>query len=345
MCNDFFKKPLITVLMPVYNAQDYLHESIASVLSQTMANFEFLIFNDGSTDSSLEIIKSFNDPRIVVFDYKKNSGYVKHLNFGISIAKGKYIARMDADDISVQNRFELQCAFMEANPEIGVCGSNFKFIGSKYVVRYPKSHGDISIYLLYDSAIGHPTAFIRTNVLRESEILYDENYIPAEDYQLWSRLINYTKFANLNKVLLHYRQHNSQISSSKSSAQSINRDLVRYQNFECILNRSILVYDKAMIRLLFNLSLDLSERQVLKLLLWKNEIINSLKISEHLKRIKISNFLDFHITRRIINRRNFSLKFAKLLLKKRFFMRSNILLVLKFYLKCFLSYKFTASKI
>src|SRR5688572_768328 len=114
--------PLISVLMPVYNAGPYLKESIESVLAQTYDNFEFLIINDGSTDSSEKEILSYNDVRIHYVKCETNSGLIATLNQGLALATGKYIVRMDADDICRPQRFEKQVRFMENHPEIGICG-------------------------------------------------------------------------------------------------------------------------------------------------------------------------------------------------------------------------------
>ena len=115
--------PLVTILMPVYNAELYLKRAIESILNQTYKNIEFLIINDGSTDNSLAIIKSYSDKRIVLIENDKNSGLIYSLNIGLKKASGKYIARMDADDISYPTRIQKQCAFMENHNEIGILGT------------------------------------------------------------------------------------------------------------------------------------------------------------------------------------------------------------------------------
>ena len=114
--------PKVTVLMPVYNCEKYLRESIESILNQTFKDFEFLIINDGSSDKSAEIVESYNDNRINFVQNEKNIGLAASLNRGLDIAKGEYIARMDADDISLPERLEKQVRFMETNPQIGICG-------------------------------------------------------------------------------------------------------------------------------------------------------------------------------------------------------------------------------
>ena len=221
--------PLVTVLMPVYNGEKYLKEAIESILNQTFRDFEFLIIDDGSADKSAEIIKSFNDARIRLERNETNLGLIKTLNKRLGLAKGKYIARMDCDDISLPKRLSVQVNFMEKHPEIGVCGSWVKIIGLKqeFVNRYPQNHEEARAYLLFNTPLAHPSVIIRKDVMEKHELEYDENYKHAEDYELWSRIINYAKVSNIPKVLLHYRMHDASVSKKNSSEQTENSDKVR----------------------------------------------------------------------------------------------------------------------
>src|SRR3989344_7437597 len=221
--------PLVTVLMPVYNGKKYLREAIKSILNQTFRDFEFLIINDGSTDKSAEIIKSFNDARIRLERNETNLGLIKTLNKGLGLAKGKYIARMDCDDISLPKRLSIQVNFMEKHPEIDVCGSWVKVMGLKqeFVNKYPQNHEEARAYLLFNTPFAHPSVIIRKEVMEKHKLKYDENYKHAEDYELWSRIINYAKVSNIPKVLLHYRMHDESVSKKNSSAQAENSNRVR----------------------------------------------------------------------------------------------------------------------
>src|SRR3989344_7700958 len=221
--------PLVTILMPVYNGEKYLKEAIESVLNQTFRDFEFLIIDDGSTDKSTEIIKSFNDARIRLERNEINLGLIKTLNNGLGLAKGKYIARMDCDDISLPKRLSIQVNFMEKHPEIGICGSWVKVMGLKqeFVNRYPQKHEEARAYLLFNTPFAHPSVIIRKEVMEKHKLKYDENYKHAEDYELWSRIINYAKVSNIPKVLLHYRMHDESVSKKNSSAQAENSNRVR----------------------------------------------------------------------------------------------------------------------
>ena len=211
--------PLVSVLMPVYNSDLYIQRAIESILNQTFNNFEFLIINDCSTDNSLEIINSFKDSRIIVLNTNENSGISKTLNYGLKQAKGKYIIRMDSDDISFPLRIENQIKFLEENPEYVLCGSNYSIIGSKNKVILPKEHNTIKANLLQSCCVAHPTVAINKEYLDKNNLLYTSEMEPAEDYYLWSQLIFKGKFYNLQEELLDYRVHEKQISQKNKIAQ------------------------------------------------------------------------------------------------------------------------------
>jgi len=201
--------PTISVVMPVYNGEKYLREAIDSILNQTYNDFEFIIINDGSTDKTDEIILSYDDPRIVYIKNEENLQIVKTLNKGIDLAKGKYIARMDADDISLPKRFEKQMKFMEKNPEIGVCGTWIEVFGIRNErLKYPVEHEEIKATLLFNSALAHPSVMIKRSILQINH--YDVLYNKAEDYALWIELLETCKFCNIPEYLLKYRLHKKQ---------------------------------------------------------------------------------------------------------------------------------------
>ena len=212
-------QPLISVLLPVYNAELFIEEALQSVLSQTYTNFECIIIDDASTDKSVEIIKSFNDNRIILIEKEQNTGYTKNLNYGITVAKGKYIARMDADDISLPTRFEKQINQFESNPSLVVCGTIFQIIDSDKIIYNPETHDAIKLAMLKDSAIGHPTAMIKSSVLKNNSINYDPTYEPAEDYNLWVKLLAHGEFYNIQEVLFLYRVHENQVSNVRKNLQ------------------------------------------------------------------------------------------------------------------------------
>ncbi len=219
--------PKISVLLPVYNSELYIKEAIDSILNQTFSDFEFIIIDDASTDKSVEIIQSYSDSRIQLIVKPQNLGYTNSLNYGLTIAKGDYIARMDSDDISLPFRFEKQVAFLEANLDVVACGTNYQILGTDYVVTKPELHEDIKIELLTESCIGHPTVMLRNETLQKNQISYQIKFEPAEDYALWVHMLNYGKLHNLQEVLFLYRNHEGQVSVTKKEIQRNSASLSR----------------------------------------------------------------------------------------------------------------------
>lgn len=220
---------LISVVMPVYNAEKYLDEAIQSILTQTYNNFEFIIINDGSTDKSLEIIEKYKnqDKRIILIS-RENRGLIYSLNEGIEKANGTYIARMDGDDISLPKRFEEQIIFMEENSEIGVCGSWIEVFGKEInstIWKIPTNNDELRVRLLFSVAFGHPTVMMRKEIIDNYKLRYNELYKDAEDYKFWIDFSKYTKFGNIPKILLRYRY----VETSVSRVAENNKSNTRYK--------------------------------------------------------------------------------------------------------------------
>lgn len=200
--------PKISVVMPVFNEERFVGEAIESILNQTFPDFEFIILDDGSTDNSAEIIKSYNDSRIKLFQ-TENKGMVKQFNFGIVNSAAPLIARMDADDIAEANRFKIQFDILNENPEIDVIGSNVTFIDERNNFisekKYPEVHEDIEFMMPVESSVCHPSVIMRKEVLNEIG-LYNEDYDYAADFALFLNLISHGyKFYNVQRTLLKYR--------------------------------------------------------------------------------------------------------------------------------------------
>lgn len=207
--------------MPVHNAAPYVGAAIESILSQTHADFELLVMNDGSSDDSEKIVRAFKDPRIRLVSSATNRGIVNTLNDGLGIARGRYIARMDADDIADPRRLEKQARFMEENPAVGVCGTAFETFGESVGegwVRFFK-HDALAVALLFENPLCHPTVMFRKAVLDAEGLRYPTDYPHAEEYALWSALAGRCQMANLPENLLRYRTHGGQISRRKSEVQ------------------------------------------------------------------------------------------------------------------------------
>lgn len=198
--------PEISVIMPVYNGKKYLAEAIDSVLNQTFQDFEFIIINDGSTDKSMEIIKSFKDDRIVIIN-QDNQGVAKSLNNGINIARGKYIARMDADDISYKDRFKIQVDYLEKNLNVIAIGSNADVIDKDGVYVYttdlPLDSSSLKNKLPHNSPFIHPSVMTRKDILVEIGGYTDMPL--GQDLLLFNKMSIYGEYVNIKEPLINYR--------------------------------------------------------------------------------------------------------------------------------------------
>ena len=254
--------PLVSVLMPVYNAEKFLASTINSILIQTFVDFEFLIADDASTDKSLDVIRGFKDKRIKLITNDKNLGYVKTLNNLISVAQGKYLARQDNDDISAKRRLELQVRFMESNSAVSLCGTNALVFGEQFsVTLMPERDKHLKAALLFQNDFVHPSVMIKhQTVIDFKQPLFDEKLILAEDYDAWFRISQRSEIANIKTPLIMYRWHSASESRLKTDQQSAKAqtvsDLVFLETLEwdlseeekqikrLIINRDALVIDE-----------------------------------------------------------------------------------------------------
>lgn len=205
-------RPLVSIIMPVYNSEKYLRESIYSILNQTLKNLELIIIDDRSSDDSIEIIHSFikKDNRIKLYINKENKGAASSRNLGISYSKGKYIALMDSDDISYSNRLEKQVIYLEENHDIGLCGSNCTYIGFKrnHKSNLPLNHDEILSSFLFYNPVVHPSITFRASILKKMPYVYQEGKQRVEDLELLVRMSKNVKLANLPDELIKYRTFN-----------------------------------------------------------------------------------------------------------------------------------------
>ncbi len=207
------KDPVVSIVMPAYNAEKYLREAIESILSQTFTDFEFIIINDGSTDRTKEIILSYDDPRIVYIENEKNSGICVTLNKGLDVARGKYIARMDSDDISLPERLTAQVEYLDKHNGIGIIGSDIIVFGEGIDARIFNQVYDenlCSAGLLFNPCFAHPSVMWRKNLMEEYNLRYEDQYRGLEDLRMWWRFAKITNLANISEPLLKYRHHPSQ---------------------------------------------------------------------------------------------------------------------------------------
>jgi Glycosyl transferase family 2 len=215
--------PTISVVMSVFNGQTFLQEAVDSILSQTFMDFEFVIIDDGSTDKTAEILATYaqQDGRIRIHR-QENKGRTVSLNAGIGFAKGKYIARMDADDISLPERLQQQVDFMDKNPAVGLLGGGFEQIDASGqvldTVRFPLEDSEIKRAMAECNPLCHPAVFMRKDVMLATG-QYRIAFGEAEDYDLWLRMSERTQLANLSQIILRYRIHASQVSISNMRLQ------------------------------------------------------------------------------------------------------------------------------
>lgn len=200
--------PLLTVVMPVFNAEKYLREAIDSVLNQTYKNFELIIINDGSTDRSVDVIRSYTDERIRFIDNVVNKGVAYSRNLGLKEAKGEFLTWTDSDDINLPDRFELQIQFMISNKEFGACGTWLSRFDEKKVHYIQKTYSDpsyIKAALVFRPHVPNATVMLRMAKIREYDVWYNNELPIAEDYDFILRCSQHFPITNLPKVLYKYR--------------------------------------------------------------------------------------------------------------------------------------------
>lgn len=215
--------------MPVYNAQQDLRGAIESVLDQSFADFELLIIDDGSTDESVQIIRSFEDSRIRLISQPRNLGLVAALNKGLEEARGQFIARMDGDDICLPDRFILQLQIMQ-DQKLDICGSHWAQIdaqGQQFaILKAPTSHEQVIATLATTVPYAHGSVMMRKIFIDEHDLQYRVGY--GEDYDLWIRFFEYgARFGAVEKMLYLHREHSSSITKTKFKEQALASKVLR----------------------------------------------------------------------------------------------------------------------
>lgn len=204
---------LISVLLPVYNAWPYLQEALDSIINQTIQNWELIIINDGSTDESTRYLRHFNNRkgRVKLVEWKENRGLIIALNTGLLYCKGEYIARMDADDISLPHRFETQLRYLKEHSELDGVGSYFRQIGTHTgdITLYSQDWREVKDRLVDSTTVPHPTYFMKKYIY--DEFRYDSYWKHVEDLEWLFRVTQKYKLANVPEVLLFRRRHSRQV--------------------------------------------------------------------------------------------------------------------------------------
>lgn len=234
--------PTVTVLMSVYNGERFLAKAVESILRQTYADFEFLILNDGSTDSSRDILASYNDSRLRLVENPRNLGLTRSLNRGLEMAMAPLVARQDADDISHPGRLEKQVAFMQEHPDVALVGTRHRMIGvhgnvlRDIGIEPATTWAGIQWQIMFANPFVHTSVMFRRSIVWGELRGYDEQMSRRQDYELWSRLIASHRAANLKECLVDRRSHVSAISAQYNQEDDdafgaiVNRNLARVLN-------------------------------------------------------------------------------------------------------------------
>jgi glycosyltransferase involved in cell wall biosynthesis len=218
------EQPLVSVVIPCYDAEQYVEDAVRSIMKQSYTNLEIITIDDCSTDNTLSVLKKLcaEDSRIVLLLNEKNLGLVSTLNKGISSTRGKYVARMDADDISMPDRISIQVKYLEANGSVGMCGANYILIDEKAKeigkLKFPGQPENIKTELLFYCPFCHPLVMIRKSVF-DTIGLYNEGLVPAEDYELWLRIAEKFPVENIPDFLLYYRWHGNNVTLTRKKEQ------------------------------------------------------------------------------------------------------------------------------
>lgn len=219
------ERPAVTVLMSVFNGERFLREAIESILAQSYTDFEFIIIDDGSTDSTNCILQSYaaRDQRVVLLKNDRNVGLTKSLNLGLSVSQGTYVARQDADDLSFPERLRTQVAYLDDHPSVGLLGTAYTVIdqnGMRLAIhQQPLTDTEIRWQMLFHNAFCHTSVMWRRAVVSSQEPCYEEGYQYSQDYGLWAKLLRQTVAANLDLPLVAYRAHDASIEATSRSAQ------------------------------------------------------------------------------------------------------------------------------
>lgn len=210
--------PRTSILMPVYNGELYVREAVESILAQTYQPFELIIINDGSKDNTAAILDEYQqaDDRVQLYHHRENQGLIATLNHGLQLVHGDFIARMDADDISLPTRLTQQVYALDADPDLVIIGSAYEMIGKNgefiRIDQFPIHDTSIRWQLLFQSSFAHSSVMVRMDALRKNSLAYNTHISQAEDYDLWSRLIGCGKGANFKIPLIKHRYHPAQTS-------------------------------------------------------------------------------------------------------------------------------------
>ncbi len=257
--------PLVSVIMPVYNGEKYIEEAIQSVINQTYSPIEIIVINDGSTDRTKDILEQYRDR--IIFRSQANKGAAESLNYGVSLANGKYFARLDADDIALPDRIVKQVALLEKHAKTGICGSSAMIINEVgdhiCLQKMPLADIEIRWKSLFTSPFVSSSVMARMEIIKSYGVAHNPAFQPAEDYGFWSDILKHGDGFNLEDTLVYYRVHQNSISTTKREIQQSNQVIIARENIKILLDKELSDFDVKNLCLLT--SLDTKSYKTIKI--------------------------------------------------------------------------------
>lgn len=280
---------LVSFIISAYNAERYISQALESVLNQSFSDLEILVIDDGSTDQTLSIIESYQDSRLLPIKSRVNKGLPTRLNQLLKIAQGDYIARLDADDICLPKRIELQVQFMETHLECGVLGGGALIYGSRKRVNYPINNREVRNNLFVNTPFSHPTVMFRREAILRDNIFYNEKFLLAQDYELWTRLLEVTEGYNLNVPVILYRQSKTQSSVLYTEKQNKYKEITQLNQLSRLIEATR--EEKALHLKVINNNWEYTSEFVIMTLGWIEKIIVANEVKKVYSEPEFSNML------------------------------------------------------
>lgn len=314
--------PEISVVMPVFNRDQYIGEAIGSILSQTFTNFELIIVDDCSTDNTLNVIESFNDNRILVIKNEVNMGQAAARNVGYRVAKGKYIANADSDDINLPHRLEKQLDFLEKNKDVDVVGCWYRELyeeETRHVIKFPISDFEIKANLLFNPS-GSSYVLFRKGKLKKKNMLYhDETFKAASDYLWYSRLDDDIRISIVPEVLFLYRRHRNQISTEGFTRQQEFAKKIRLEKLQQINITPTDVEYEIHLKLSRSLANNLNNSEFIRMIKWCEKIVKANEIYSKFDKESLEKVLSNRLIKILNNEYMYSHARYMVFKKSRFF--------------------------
>lgn len=300
---------LVTIIMPFFNAQEFMKHALDSIIEQTYKNLEILCINDGSVDRTADILEEYRlkDKRIVVKTNPKNLGLIATLNNALEFVNGEFFARMDADDYSMPDRISKLVTFLNSNPDLQLVSSGYYYFREegKYlskVLPIARHYEALKILSVFSTPLTHAAVCGRTELIKQKQFYYDSKYLHAEDFELFSRLAwNGVKVANLSEPLYAVRLHNESVSFKNKSVQTETNIAIVKRNLEIYLKGSFNLNDEEIKIILCRNESLITFRKLKAAIILFSKIINSLLIKLDISKIsEVKSFVDKHILNMII---------------------------------------------